>query len=259
MASYWDHDATFESDEKRRLAVACYFGLITFLDTHVGRILAALERVGMSGDTRVVYSTDHGDNLGTRGLWNKDVLYRESTGIPLIMAGPGIATGVCRTNVGLVDLYPTFLEATGVPLEAERALPGRSLFVVAAEPDDAGRIGFSEYHAVGAESGAYMVTRGRWKYHHYVGYPSELFDLEADPEELHDLAGDPAYASVVAELESALRAMLDPEAIDRRAKDDQNALVASHGGREAALGKGYPGETPTARKFESAASNPTSG
>ncbi len=256
MTSFWDHDATFESDAKRRLAKASYFGLITFLDTQIGRILAALAQSGLAGDTRIVYSTDHGDNLGTRGLWNKDVLYRESTGIPLIMAGPEIAGGVCRTNVGLVDLYPTFLEATGVPLDAsERSLPGRSLFDIAAEPDDAQRIGFSEYHAVGAESGAYMLTRGRYKYHQYVGHQPELFDLQTDPEELCDLAGDPAYAAVLAEMETTLRAMLDPEAVDRRAKDDQNALVARHGGREAALAKGYPGETPTARKFDAAASD----
>ncbi len=257
MTSFWDHDATFESDEKRHLAKACYFGLITFLDTQIGRILAALDASGLGGDTRVVYSTDHGDNLGTRGLWNKDVLYRESTGIPLIMAGPDIAQGaVCRTNVGLVDLYETFLEATGVSLEpAERALPGRSLFAVAKEADDEERIGFSEYHAVGADTGAYMLVKGRYKYHHYVGYPPELFDLEADPEELRDLAGDPARAGVLAALEAELRAMLDPEAVDRHAKADQAALVAAHGGREAALAKGYPGETPTARKFDAAASD----
>lgn len=260
MTSFWDHDATFESDAKRRLAKASYFGLITFLDTQIGRILAALAQSGLVGDTRIVYSTDHGDNLGTRGLWNKDVLYRESTGIPLIMAGPEIATGVCRTNVGLVDLYPTFLEATGVSLDAdERRLPGRSLFDIAAEPDDTMRIGFSEYHAVGAESGAYMLTRGRYKYHHYVGHPSELFDLETDPEELRDLAGDPTHAAVLVELETTLRARLDPEAVDRRAKDDQNALVARHGGRDAALAKGYPGETPTARKFDAAASETRAG
>ena len=256
MASHWDHDATFESDDKRRLAIACYLGLVTFLDTQIGRIVAALEKSGLAGDTRIVYSTDHGDNLGTRGLWNKDVLYRESTGIPLLMAGPGIATGVCRTNVGLVDLHPTFLEATGVAADAsDPKRPGRSLFAIAAEPDDPARVGFSEYHAVGAESGAYMLTRGRWKYHHYVGHAPELFDLAADPEELRDLAGDPAHAAVVAELEAALRAMLDPDGVDRRAKDDQNALVASHGGRDAALAKGYPGETPTARKFDAAASD----
>ena len=116
MASHWDHDATLGSDARRRLAMACYFGLITYLDSQLGHVLAALERTGLAADTRVIYSTDHGDNLGSRGLWNKDVLYRESTAIPLLMAGPGIERSVSSTNVGLVDLYPTFLEATGVPL-----------------------------------------------------------------------------------------------------------------------------------------------
>ena len=251
MASHWDHDSTLGSDERRKLAIACYFGLITFLDERIGRLLAVLERTGLAETTRVIYSTDHGDNLGTRGLWNKDVLYRESTGIPLIMAGPEIAAGkVSRTNVNLVDLYPTFLRAVGVPqIEPERELPGRSLFDVANNADDADRIVLSEYHAVGAVSGAFMLVRGRYKYHYYVGYRPELFDLEADPEEMNDLAQHPAYADELAAFEKDLRRMLDPEAVDRRAKDDQNALVARHGGPEAALKLGYPGETPTAAQF----------
>ena len=250
MTSFWDHDATLGSDERRRLAIACYFGLITFLDHQVGKVLEALERTGLASTTRIVYSSDHGDNLGTRGLWNKDVLYREATGIPMIVAGPGVQPSVCTTNVSLVDLYPTFLAALGEPLTpAEKKLAGRSLFDLATQPNDPDRLGFSEYHAVGAPSAGFMLTRGGYKYHHYVGYPSELFDLGADPEELRDLAGDPQYASVLAGFDAALRAMLDPEAIDRHAKDDQNALVARHGGPEAALRLGYPGETPVAQKF----------
>ncbi len=255
MASFWDHDATFDSDARRKLAIACYYGLISFLDHQVGKVLQVLEDTGLAETTRIVYSSDHGDNLGTRGLWNKDVLYREATGIPMIVAGPDVPVGVRSTNVGLIDLYPTFLDALGVPPAPQDAdLPGRSLFDLAREPDDVSRIGFSEYHAVGAPSAGYMLTRGRYKYHHYVGYTPELFDLEADPEETRDLAGDPAHAGVVAEFEAALRAMLDPERIDRQAKDDQNALVARFGGRDAALRLGYPGETPTDSKFQAAPS-----
>ena len=253
MTSFWDHDATFDSDDRRRLAIACYFGLVSFLDHQVGQVLQTLERTGLAASTRVVYSSDHGDNLGTRGLWNKDVLYRESTGIPMIVAGPDVPQGVCRTNVGLIDLYPSFLDALGVPRSDEdRQRPGRSLFEIAGEADDDTRIGFSEYHAVGAPSAGFMLTRGRFKYHHYVGYPPELFDLQDDPEETRDLAGDPAHAQVIAGFEAALRGMLDPEAVDRRAKDDQNALIARFGGREAALRLGYPGETPTDSKFNTA-------
>jgi choline-sulfatase len=254
MTQFWDHDATFDSDDKRRLAIACYYGLVSFLDHQVGALLRVLEETGLAQTTRVVYSSDHGDNLGTRGLWNKDVLYREATGIPMIVAGPDVPQGVSRTNVGLTDLYPTFLDAMGLPpTDAERSLPGRSLFDIALEPHDPDRVGFSEYHAVGAPSAGFMLTRGRFKYHHYVGYRPELFDLAADPEETRDLAPDPAYAAVVAQFEADLRSMLDPEAVDRRAKDDQNALIERFGGREAALRMGYSGETPTAEKFHAAA------
>ena len=94
-----------------------------------------------------------------------------------------------------------------------------------------------------------MLTRGRFKYHHYVGFRPELFDLHSDPEEMRDLAGDMAYAATLAQFDAALRSMLDPEAVDRRAKNEQNALVERFGGREAALRLGYPGETPTDQKY----------
>jgi choline-sulfatase len=241
-----DHDAALGTDERRRLAIACYLGLVSFMDEQVGRVLGALDRTGLAATTQAIYSSDHGDNLGARGMWNKCLLYRESTGVPLIMAGPGVPEGrQCSTHANLVDLAPTILHATGArPLPQAEPLPGRSLLELAAAPDDRERWGFSEYHAVGAPSGAFMLARGRYKYHHYVGYAPELFDLEADPEEAHDLAGDERHAPVLREFEATLRAMLDPEAIDRRAKDDQNALVARFGGRERALSMGPPGATP---------------
>jgi choline-sulfatase len=245
-ARYVDHDAEIGSDERRRLAIATYFGLVTYLDEQIGRILDAVERLGLSGTTRIVYSSDHGEDNGTRGLWGKGNLYRESTNVPMIVSGPDIPSGtVCTTNVNLVDLYPTFVDALGLEPEPEDAtLPGRSLLRIANEPDDPARFTFSEYHAVGAPSGAYMLADGRYKYHHYVGYPPELFDLRDDPEESRNLADDPRFTTVVAEFESRLRAMFDPDAVDRRAKADQNAFVALHGGREQALKKGPKGGTP---------------
>ena len=80
-----------------------------------------------------------------------------------------------------------------------------------------------------------MLRKGRYKFNYYVGYRPELFDLADDPEEIHDLAEDPAFALVCTEYEALLRAIVDPEAADRQAKDDQNAIVAFHGGREKVL------------------------
>lgn len=252
MARHWDHDATLGTDERRKLAIACYFGLISYLDDLVGELLAALDRTGLSASTRVIYTSDHGDNLGTRGLWNKCVLYRESTGVPLIMAGPDVPRGrVCTTNVSLVDVYPTVLDCLGLEPDAEeQQLPGKSLFDIAVGADDPNRLGFSEYHAVGAETGAFMLTDGRYKYHYYVGYPHELFDIIDDPEETRDLSGNPDYRHVLAIFEERLRNMLDPELIDRKAKGDQNALVAKYGGPEAVRTMGNPGATPAPATFQ---------
>lgn len=242
-ADFSDADAELGTDARRRLALACYYGLVQFLDEQVGCVLQALRDCGLADETLVVFSSDHGDNQGVRGMWNKSTLYREATNVPLIVAGPDVPAGrICTTNVNLVDLAPTVLDACGRDAPAD--WPGRSLLQIAAEPDDPMRVGFSEYHAVGSPSAAYLVRQGRWAYHHYVGFEPELFDEAADPGQTVDLAADPAHAPVVAQMEALLRARLDPQAVDRRAKQDQNALVARFGGRTAALQLGPKGATP---------------
>ena len=117
-------------------------------------------------------------------------------------------------------------------------------YAVASEATDADRAVFSEYHAAGAVSGAFMLRTRRWKYIHYVGFEPELFDLEADPEETVNIAVYPEYAEVVAWLDARLRAVCDPEATDARAYADQAAMIERYGGREAALKLGAPGATP---------------
>jgi choline-sulfatase len=150
---------------------------------------------------------------------------------------------VVETPVSLVDLAPTFMEALGAePLAAD--LPGRSLFAIADEPDDPERPVFSEYHAVGAISGMLMLRKGKWKLVHYPGYASQLFDLEADPDEAHDKAADPAFADVLAKLEAELRKICDPEAVNARAFADQAARIEAHGGAEAIIARGDFGYTP---------------
>lgn len=245
-ARFSRHDEQLGSDDRRRLARASYYALTTFMDEQVGKVLDALAASGQAGNTTVIYSSDHGDNLGERGLWNKCTLYRDSTAVPMIVRGPGIPAGaIRRTNVSLVDIFPTVLHATGVaPAAADASLPGRSLVASAAGAEDEARLGFSEYHAVGSESAGYMLADSRYKYHHYVGHAPELFDLLADPAETRDLAGDPQYATLLEQFQDRLRGMLDPVEVDRQAKSDQRQLVERFGGREAALGMGTPGATP---------------
>ncbi len=239
-------DRLFQDDTERLRAIAAYLGLCTFIDAEIGLVLSALNDSGMADNTRVVYTSDHGDNLGARGLWGKSVLYDESTRVPLIMTGADIEPGkVCDTPVNLTDLFPTIVQAAGAtPTEQDNELAGRSLLELAAEPDDVERTVFSEYHSMGATSAAFMLRRGRYKYHHYVGFEPELFDLELDPEETTDLAGDPGHRNTLEGFAALLRTRLDPAAVDRKAKDDQAALVERFGGREQAMQLGRAGSTP---------------
>ena len=232
-------------EKKMRIALSAYFGMVSFLDHNIGQLMKVLDETGLSKSTRIVYTSDHGDNLGNRGLWGKSVMYEESVAVPLIMAGKDIPEGkAVSTPVSLVDLAPTFVEALGEqPTVEERKLPGRSLFeIIREEPKD--RAVLSEYHAVGYISGAYMLRKGQWKLVYYVGHPSQLFDLGADPHETRDLGLDPAYATVRDEMEAELRKVVDPEAANARAFADQDAMIAKHGGREAIIARGDFGYTP---------------
>jgi choline-sulfatase len=238
------YDEAFDPPMVRR-AIAAYFGLVSFLDENIGQILRALEETGLAQSTRVIYTSDHGDNLGARGLWGKSTMYEESAGIPLLLAGPDVpAAAVCDTPVTLVDLFPTAIQCLGARADPrDRELPGVSLLEIARghRPE---RTILSEYHAAGAVCGAFMIRRGKWKYVHYVGLPPMLFDLEADPCELQDLGRDARYAPVLGECEAALRSVVNPEAAQRQAFEDQRALIARHGGREAILGRGTFRYTP---------------
>jgi len=237
-------DKSFD-DDKRRRAIAAYFGLVSFTDHNVGKLLDTLEASGLAGETRVLYSADHGDNLGTRGLWGKSTMYEESAGVPMILAGPDVSRDyVCREPVSLVDVFPTMVQGAGLaPHPGDRDLPGASLFDVirgAASP----RTILSEYHAAGAAAAAFMVRKGQFKYVHYVGMPPQLFDLGADAQERRDLASEPGYAGLVADCEKALRRVVDPEAADRLSRTDQAARIAEFGGREAIIARGSFGHSP---------------
>ena len=221
--------------------------LVSWLDHNVGQILDALDQAGLGESTTVIYASDHGDNVGARKLWGKSNFYEESAAVPMIAAGPGFAAGQrIATPVSLLDLSVTIPDVFGLSMLPSPLgpVPGRSLRALAAEPYDPERVVFSEYHAVGAVSGGFMVRRGDWKYIYYVGFEPELFNLADDPEEVHNRSGDPTLTEVQASLHEALLAICDPEVTNDLAFADQAALIALHGGREQALKLGAPGATP---------------
>ncbi|MEE2981527.1 MAG: sulfatase-like hydrolase/transferase [Pseudomonadota bacterium] len=237
------HD--YFDDERVRQARAGYYGLCSFLDDNIGAVLGALDDGGLSDDTTVIYTSDHGDMIGNHGLWAKSHMYEDSVGVPMMVSGPGVAAGeTVEAPVSLVDIYPTVVEAAGATLnDAERVLPGDSLVRMAAGERPA-RTVLSEYHDGGAITGIFMIRHGRWKYIHYVGYDPQLFDLEADPDELADKGTSADHAKVRAECEAALRRIVDPEAASARAFTDQAAKVAALGGETAVRAMQTFGYTP---------------
>lgn len=239
-------DQFFEDDAHRQQAIAAYYGLCSFVDANVGHVLQALANAGLDENTRVIFTADHGENLGARGLWGKSVMYEEAVGVPFIISGPGIPKGrVCKTPISLIDLYPTILDCMGEePYEDLSTYPGTSILEILQQPDDISRIIFSEYHATAAKSAEYMLCKGRYKYIHYVGYEPELYDLDTDPEELHNLANNPNCRGILRDFERLLRAMIDPEELDQRAKAAQAELIEQYGGIEAVRSIGGPVTTP---------------
>jgi len=239
------YDDYFESEQDVKRALAGYFGLVSFLDENIGKVLGALEETGLASNTRVIYTSDHGDNLGARGLWGKSTMYDEIAGVPLIMSGPGVPAGkVTGTPVSHVDCYPTIVDTVGVPFESVReGHPGVDLRGVAegGEPD---RTVLSEYHGMGSTTGAFAIRHGRYKYIHYAKYAPQLFDLEKDPDETEDLAGRPDHADVLEQCRQRLYSVCDPQEVDRRAKARQAELLAANGGREAVIARGDLGFTP---------------
>jgi len=237
-----DTETRFTDTDERRRAFVAYYGLVSWLDHNVGQIMTALEEAGLADDTTVIYSSDHGDNVGARGLWGKSNMYEESVAVPMLMADPGQAPGVCDTPVSLLDLAASIPAHFG--LTPDDSMVGAPLARIAAGDEPADRGVFSEYHAAGAVNGAFMLRKGRYKLIHYVGFEDELFDLEEDPEEMRNLAGDPAFQAVHAEMTAALREICDPEAVNEKAHADQRAMVDRHGGLEAVRNLGPKGATP---------------
>ncbi len=233
------HEEPLDEATLRR-AICAYYALVSFMDAQIGRVLSALDAAGLTDLTRILYTNDHGDMVGKHGLWYKSVMYEDSAGVSMILAGPDIPRGkVSQTNVTLVDVFPTALQATGVAAEPEdEDLPGVSLLELASESGRRSRVALSEYHSSMSASASFMLREDRYKLIEYVGMPSQLFDLEEDPDESHNLADDPAHAETLARLQASLRAICDPAEIDAIAKADQQRRVEAVGGAEAIVAGG---------------------
>ncbi len=239
-----------------RNASAAYYGMCTYLDGQIGGVLRALEESELSETTRIIYTSDHGDSLGARGLFGKFTMYEESSAVPLILCGPDVPEDrVVNTPVSLVDIFPSVLDAVGAARSPEDSdLPGASLWPIASD-SDAERTVFSEYHALASKNAIYMLRDLRYKYIYHVDGPPLLFDLEMDPDETSDLSALRESEPVLSAFEAQLRALLDPEATDARAKADQRAKIEAFGGETEVRKRGaftnspVPGEAAAFKQY----------
>ena len=148
------------------------------------------------------------------------------------------------TNATLVDCFPTIIDCVGADHHPDDAdLPGQSLFDLAnSAPHN--RVAFSEYHAAASATASFMVREGDLKLVYFVGMEPLLYDLAKDPDETTDLAQHPDYLDAFNRIKKQLYAICDPDIVDAQARQDQQATIAQHGGREAILARGDFGYSP---------------
>jgi arylsulfatase A-like enzyme len=201
------------TDDLRRQCVQAYYASVTFMDAQVGRVLDALDRLGLAKNTIVVFTSDHGYHLGEHGLWQKMSVFEESARVPLIIAAPqtGVKGGVAKDPVGLIDLYPTLTELCGV--KAPGNLQGQSLVQMLKDPSAKGRgwavtqVSRNRSQKQGGRFFGYSLRTPRWRYTEWAQGKQgrELYDHDVDPRELTNLAGKPEYAETVTLLSRQLR------------------------------------------------------
>ncbi len=166
---------------------AAYHAIVEEHDENLGEVLQALKDAGVYDDTLIIYSADHGEMLRAHGAWEKSSMYEDSIRVPMIVKLPGCGAGErIQTPVSLLDIFPTICEALGEAQPPQ--FHGQSLLGLIRGTRTDHAPAFSESHANGRITGTFALRKGKWKLMHYEGYGELLFDLESDPQELHNLA-----------------------------------------------------------------------
>jgi len=191
-----------------RTCIARYYAFITLIDEEFGRLVDLLDDLGVAENTIVMFVSDHGDLIGSHRLWDKGpMIYEDQIHIPLVLRWPGVipAGQACDAMVSLIDVMPTLVEAAGLSLP--QPVDGRSLMpflrgeTVADWPDDV----YVQYSGEGIS--LYSIRAVRSRRYKYVYYPfdlDELYDEEADPWEMHNLANEPEAAPILAEMRARM-------------------------------------------------------
>jgi arylsulfatase K len=214
MAKAWRYG--FDDDTVRQVR-RIYMAMCAEADAMVGTVYDAMQEMGLGEETYFVFSSDHGEMAMEHQDWYKMTLYEGSVRVPMVMTGPGIEPGQRPSNlVSLIDVCPTLIEMGGLaPHKAAlEGLDGESLLPLAIGQTDQNRDwALACFMGCTFNTSGYMLRKGRFKYVAYVGFPSQLFDIESDPGELADLCE--THPDVAKRLDADLREILDYEQTHR--------------------------------------------
>ncbi len=187
------------SEHELRCAMAAYFANVSYMDEQAGRVLDALDRLGLADNTLVIYSSDHGENLFNHQMVQKHCFFETAIGVPLLVRWPRVSQpGTVRHSLAsLVDLLPTVCDACALPAPAD--LDGASLRASVTDGREVHDAVFAEFYEAGTPER--MIRTGQWKYVHSHDDLHQLYDLTHDPDENHNRIHDPDYAATCRELD----------------------------------------------------------
>ena len=223
------------TDDNVRDARRAYFANISYLDACMGEILEVLEKCDFSENTQILICADHGDMLGERGLWYKMSFFESSVRVPMILSAPSQYEPSRKiTPVTTHDILPTLLELAGSdPNDLACKIDGESMLGLAKGNEAPERSVYSEYCAEGSVAPMIMIRKGCYKFNYCPADPTQLFDLDADPLELNNLATDPAHKIVIKSFIDEMNAKWDFDAFTQDVKLSQSCRhLVDHANRQ---------------------------
>jgi len=206
-------------DQDIQHARRAYFANISYLDDKIGEVLEAMETTGQ--EAVILFVSDHGDMLGERGLWFKMSFYDGASRVPLMIAAPGLTPQTITAPVSTLDICPTLCDLAGVSME--EVMPwtdGESLLPLTQRGMRTAPVAI-EYAAEASYAPLVSLRYGRWKYNRCALDPDQLFDMEADPHELTNLASEPAHQGTLTSLKAKSEARWDLDAFDAAIRASQ--------------------------------------
>ncbi len=211
------------SDDDIRTAIRGYYGSISYVDSLIGEVLQTLEDLELADNTWILFTSDHGEMLGERGMWFKKHFFEKSMRVPIIVAGQGMSAGRCHTLASLIDILPTLVDMTGDvdPLLGDEYLGSSLLGLLHSEADNRQRIVLGEYLAESTPAPIFMVRQGDYKLMTSSVDGHLLFNVAEDPHELHNLATQAEHQAVLEALLAVATKQWDEQQLSKDIKLSQ--------------------------------------